>query len=283
VTIARSETSTEQLAVDPLRLNFCPNCDYSREGLPDGAPCPECGMRCDSSFIVLQDDVGMPSEPAFRKYRRWTMTTLLILFCAYVIFKFAMRGKLVALVWFTPLALLLVVNAWRWLFAWRRAHAQLWLHELGLEIVRSTEEAQRAARLTYAVNIAFSPLIFVLLALMERDRDTRWILLINGFVWGGGMALVEYRRRRANPRIHIHAGDFQRRLIPWRAIVQFDMLRPTPGRAQLRFNHRVRLIGPLDHSVARLRIDVPCESATFDILQQRIRTWRDNATWAARG
>jgi hypothetical protein len=39
---------------DPLRLTFCPRCDYALEGLPDAGVCPECGTPYDGSYVVLR-------------------------------------------------------------------------------------------------------------------------------------------------------------------------------------------------------------------------------------
>ena len=38
---------------NPLRVEVCPDCGYSLEGLPEEGHCPECGRRYDSSLIVL--------------------------------------------------------------------------------------------------------------------------------------------------------------------------------------------------------------------------------------
>jgi hypothetical protein len=39
--------------VDPLRLEVCPSCGYSLEGLPGEGRCPECGRHYNQSVVVL--------------------------------------------------------------------------------------------------------------------------------------------------------------------------------------------------------------------------------------
>ncbi len=49
-----SETSDNQNQVaDPSRLDRCPECGYSRSGLPEQGLCPECGARYDTSQLIV--------------------------------------------------------------------------------------------------------------------------------------------------------------------------------------------------------------------------------------
>src|SRR5213593_3772014 len=38
----------------PLRLSFCPQCDYSLIGLPEEGICPECGYRYDQTYTIVR-------------------------------------------------------------------------------------------------------------------------------------------------------------------------------------------------------------------------------------
>jgi hypothetical protein len=262
---------------DPLRLEFCPNCDYSRESIADGAPCPECGMRCDSSVIVLQDDIGDLTEPVWRKRRRWIGWTMVGLVCAFVLFKIVARGNLGALVGFWPIGVMILLACWHRLFSWSRAHAQLWLHEQGVELTTSTEESRRAARISQIASFAYAPVMLLLLGFTSRNREMFWFMLALITVIIVGTAFTWYLTRLMNPRFTLRIGDFERSLIPWRAIIQIEVLKPAPGRVRVRCRHRVRLLGPMDHSQPWLQVEAPCDDARYDALQDRLYTWRARA------
>ncbi len=51
---------------DPLRLAFCPACDYDLAGLPVDGLCPECGRAYDQAYVVLR---GRPAVDGFDRLR----------------------------------------------------------------------------------------------------------------------------------------------------------------------------------------------------------------------
>jgi hypothetical protein len=54
--------------LDPLKLTFCPRCDYSLTGLPETGICPECGDVYNQDFIVLRGKpVSSGKEPNGQK------------------------------------------------------------------------------------------------------------------------------------------------------------------------------------------------------------------------
>jgi len=71
--------------VDPLRLTYCPQCDYSLEGLPAEGTCPECGYQYDQSFVVIR--AGSPASRfaiRFGQTGAWIVRTLPMLMWLFV-------------------------------------------------------------------------------------------------------------------------------------------------------------------------------------------------------
>jgi len=263
--------------VHPLRPTFCPNCDYSREGLADGAACPECGMRIDSSFVILQDDIGEETEPAIRKRRRWFVTVLSLLFVAFVAYRFFVRGRLGTLLWIWPVVIFLSLAGWHQLVAWRRSHMQLWLHERGFELIASTEEARRIKRISRLIHLCFAPLMFLLIGISSGGGD---VALVFGAIGVGFLLLIAgigWVVRRINPQLTVQSGDFVRTLTPWSAVREYQINQPLPGRAFLRFQRVLRLAGPLDLSREWVQIDAPLEDDAYNALSTRIFRWTQGA------
>jgi hypothetical protein len=65
-------------AVDPLRLNACPACRYSLEGLGETGACPECGRAFDRAAVVLYGYGRGPFAHAGNA-RPWVALWLLII------------------------------------------------------------------------------------------------------------------------------------------------------------------------------------------------------------
>lgn len=200
--------------------------------------------------------------------------TLAVLFFAFLMVRISSRGRGSMLVSLWPIALLLLIVSWHRLIAWRRSHMQLWLHARGIELIPSTEEARRALWWTQVLNVSLTPIGLVLSVITARDAETRWMMGILALIFGGGTLLIAYQYHRANPRVHVRVGDFERRLIPWSAITEFDMLKVYPSRASVRMKYRARLIGPLDFGNNRIKLDAPIADRQFEALRNRIESWR---------
>jgi hypothetical protein len=252
---------------------FCPNCDYSREGMLDGAACPECGMRCDSSVIILQDDIGEESEPESKKRWRWLWFVVIGVGGALLLAS-DRRDPLSTLVWLVPAIVFLTIALWNNIFSSRRSHLQLWMHERGFELLPSTDAARKSRPLLRRAVIYLPLCIFAAPFLRRESLAGAWFALAFVLPIALALWLQEWGRVRNPRRVDVAIGDFQRQLIPWHALNRCDIRQPAEGRVQTRFNWTVPVIGRLFTVKESVRLEAPCDPERYAALQHQVHRWR---------
>lgn len=269
---------TEPAASTPeeqFRLWFCPECQYSLETLPAAGVCPECGRAYDTTFIVLQDDIGTESEPARRRTRRRVLQGVLVVFMLFWMAWVYRRQALTAVIWMVPALAMWVVMAWNQVWTPLRARRQLWLSPQGAEQVLSTEDARRTARLQRWLSRYAQPATFIVAgAFLSRFLADAWIFFGMGAVLAMCAVAGHLIRNRAERRVVVAGGDHVRQLIPWRSLDRCEVTQPEPGRIRVRLRRPIRGLGSIlltREWVADL--NAPCATEQFETLRSRIERW----------
>lgn len=260
---------------DRFRLWACPECQYSLESLPAAGVCPECGRAYDTTFIVLQDDVGAESEPARRRARRRVMEVVLVAFMLFWVAWVYRQRAWTMVIWMLPAIAIWAVMAWNQVWTPLRARTQLWLSPLGAEQVQSTEDARRAARMQRWLRRYAQPVTFMVVgAFLSRHWSDAWIFFAIGsvsalFAVGGHLI-----RKRADTRVVVAGGDHVRRLVPWRTLDRCEVTQPEPGRVRVRLRQPITVVGSVlltREWVADLNAPFPTEQ--FEALRSRVERW----------
>jgi hypothetical protein len=74
---------------EPLRLRFCPQCDYALESLPPMGRCPECGREYDQKFVIIRGTPGPLTAQAILAgeftFRSLIVPGIFILFAGWLV------------------------------------------------------------------------------------------------------------------------------------------------------------------------------------------------------
>jgi hypothetical protein len=104
---------------DPLRLEVCPACGYSLQGLPEEGVCPECGQKYNQAVIVLHG-WGRGTHASVHTSPLWLAVGLCALNCFNLIYLFIFLRR----TWFIG-PVVLICAAPIILIFWRRRKTTL--------------------------------------------------------------------------------------------------------------------------------------------------------------
>ncbi len=252
---------------DPLRLTFCPACDYGLAGLPPTGVCPECGRAYDQAFVVLR---GRPAGvgqgrlgPVGR--RAWAVVGWVV--------------TAVVLVWFWRhvhdlfVPALCVLIACSFMCQWmvrlsspRPGQVLVWMSPAGMGQQRMADPASWAGRLERAFSWAMAGAA-VLMMVVSGPRLQGGVVpmlmtpLFAGLAWWG------------RPRPVLPADGLRPPLYAWSSFADVSL--------DLR-GHRQRLLGRHDNWYAKrqrtVAIDLDLSPEISTALQAWLRDCRSGRT-----
>lgn len=173
-------------AAEVLRLDVCPGCAYSLEGLPPQGVCPECGRAYDESVVLLYGWASGPkADPGNAK--PWHAVALAALPLAYLVARAVRawnKGQPFRLVFFAALVAAIAWTIWRRFTSHEPGLAQVRLSDAGCVQADTTKEADEATP---------TPWDKVEEVKLERAGEGTWHLRLAGKSswWGGATAYVD--------------------------------------------------------------------------------------------
>lgn len=208
--------SDGRFSIPPFLTTHCARCDYSLEGLPRDARCPECGTQNDDRFIVLRGrtngrtDYGNRSAwPSFM-YPVWMFTGMAFEEPLAKMIGAKAAGQLPYLIALSCLVMVLAVYAWRWWNLDGPPH-QLWLSPGGYWIHSRVPLLQSET----ATTIGWATLVVFIVAMFVRAT-------MYSVITGGGVLLL----------VAIITATW---LAVRRSILKDSVLEDVPGHGRVRF------------------------------------------------
>jgi len=219
-------TTTQE---DPLRLTFCPRCDYSLEGLPEEGICPECGRPYDQSVAVIR---CYGSDGFNGKGVPWGIVTTLIAFG--LIFLTSPRAPPIIYIAIGFAVASLAVN---WIDRFTSPRGGTWLlwiakEGVGVQIDFDADSPVAIARkylpAIYAIAYAVAMAVPMVLG-------NHWLaaLILSLFV-GGLMLLIQ---RAATPKHRVPATATRPSLFAWGQLSNYRLESVRSNRYRFRANH----------------------------------------------
>jgi hypothetical protein len=156
-----------------LRLQACPNCDYSLQTLPLQGICPECGRSYDQQFAVLTG-IGRGANSNLGDWRGTIRHAALLAFLAWIMFSAQWSWQKTA--FGAVAAFALATHLYARLFSSRDPTMQLWISPRGIVQLSSTPEARQAQRV-FAIVEAFFPAVVIIPIFLEM-RFHPWAIVV---------------------------------------------------------------------------------------------------------
>ena len=227
---AVNEAATIQPAIppiesDPLRLMFCPKCDYSLQGLPPEGTCPECGREYDQSFTIIR----------CRPTSFWRVAPI-VCFMATLAFLEPVRRNPIFLLFAGLIIINIAVQLIEQFTSPRRGVRLLWMSPIGIGVKRLADDKALHVRLSEIAAAVFVLGIVVyfahklggklLVALFDRIG---WSAAIIIFIVGAAIALIA--TRLSQPRFVRRSDGVAPDLWPWQDLdrIEIDRMPCPPG------------------------------------------------------
>jgi hypothetical protein len=257
---ATAETSSPG---DLLKLQACPQCNYSLEGSPDEGICPECGRAYDRSIIILRCDG--PGEVRMSVYIVGGIAIIggAATMMALGFFPTFLRA---APQMFLMLAFLIAMLGLGWidrLTSPRAGAWLLWIAPAGMGVQTEFDPDSLLARARRWLPLIVWPLyMFGAMVPMIFVPGLWKIAVPLGLAMSVGMVFVE-RATRVKPAVP--ASGVQPALHAWKSLHRIEMSEFKPGRYRIRATN--------DSWIARRRrvIEATLECTTELALQLRQR------------
>jgi len=257
-------------ADDPLRLMFCPQCDYCLEGLPLEGTCPECGFNYNQEFVIIR--AGPPIARfavRFGQVGVWIVWGFwMLIWCGFIVLN--LRSSRGDPTMFLMFGYLIFMTAWGWLdrlMSPRPQHLLIWIAPDGIGQGTAAAANSPGAKLRAWVSMGMALIIPISVVLLSRGPGTVVVLVTVSLI----SLFVVIIQRSSRAKIARKATESRPELLSWHSFKKLRLWQYSGEYYRLRAETRGLLTSyPID-AVFR------ATKEQFAGLRSRIAIWSGKA------